>query len=119
VKLDEAMDKLRDEMARENGRPEIRILGEYLTERLMKEPGIAEKITANGKSLDGAFAHMRAQAQKKAQKGSYVMASEEALNMLCEYYGIPAAAEEPEKPQAAPTPKKTAGSLDLDALLGV
>lgn len=117
--MDEAMDKLRDEMAKESSRPEIRILGEYLTERLMKEPGIAEKIMANGKSLDGAFAHMKAQAQKKAQKGAYVMASEEALKMLCEYYGITAEAKEAEKPQAAPTPKKPAGSLDLDALLGV
>jgi len=117
--LDEAMDKLRDEMAKESGRPEIRILGEYLTERLMREPGIAGKIMAEGKSLDGAFAHMRTQAKARAKDGSYVMASEEALALLCEYYGIPAAAEEPEKPQAAPTPRKPAGSLDLDALLGV
>ena len=118
--MDEAMDKLRDEMAKESGRPEIRILGEYLTERLMREPGIAEKIMAEGKTIDGAFAHMRTQAKARAKGGSYVMASEEALKMLCEYYGIPAAAEAPEEPKAAPAPKKqAAGSLDLDALLGV
>ena len=33
-----AMDLIRDEMAKNHDRPEIVLLGEYLTERLQKDP---------------------------------------------------------------------------------
>ena len=44
---DKAMDKIRDERASKGIGPGETALGEYLTERLMREPEIAERLLVN------------------------------------------------------------------------
>lgn len=107
-----AMDKIRDELAKQAGNPAVAVLGEYLTARLQAAPGIAGKILDKGKSLAGALARIREAARKKQVQGVGVVSDGEAFTLMEQYFGIPDA---PAKPQALADPAEDA--LDLDALL--
>ena len=89
-----AMDKIRDEMAGKGIGPGETALGEYLTERLTREPGIAGKLLEKGKTLAGAFASIRDAARKKAVQGFAYVGPDEAFAMTCQYFGIPAEKEQ-------------------------
>ena len=111
----EAVDKVRDEMAKAAGDAGIGALGEWLTERLQREPGIAPKILAKDKALAGAFGKIREYARKIAKGGAACVADTKAFEIAGEYFGIPATPQEAPKPQAlAPA---GGDALDLDALL--
>ena len=117
VTSQQAMDKIRDEMARAADNSGIAVLGEWLTERLTREPGIAGAILQNDKSLAGAFNKIRDYARKIAKGGSACVADTKAFEITSEYFGIPARPEEaPPEPQALAPGEPDA--LDLDALLG-
>ena len=112
-----AMDKIRDEMASKGIGPGETALGEYLTERLTREPGIAGKLLEKGKTLAGAFAVIRDAARKKAVQGFAYVGPDEAFAMTCTYFGIPAEAQAI-APAHEPTPTQTPDDgLDLDTLL--
>ena len=111
-----AMDRLRDEMAKKHDHPGVTVIGEYLSGRLNADHSLAEKIAADGKTIEGAFEAIRAYA-RKIQKGGFAYVNpEKALAIACEYYGI-----HPEKTDTqtfAHTPAPADASLDLDTLLG-
>ena len=77
-----AMDKLRDEMAAAKDGPGVAVLGEYMTERLLKDAAIAPNILKDGKTLAGAFEAIRAQARKEQKSGFACIDDERA-------YGTP------------------------------
>lgn len=112
-----AMDKVRDEAAKAAGDAGIGALGEWLTERLAGEPGIAPKILQKDKTLTGAFGKIRDYARKIAKGGAACVTDTKAFEIAGEYFGIPA------KPQEAPKPQALApaggDALDLDALLNM
>ena len=120
---DRAMDKLRDEMAGKDAGPGITALGEYLTERLLREPGIAEMILEKGKTLKGAFLSIKDEARKRQKGGFAYVGPEEAFSMTCKYFGIPeekiARAAEGEGVRAIPQALAHSDydELDLDALM--
>lgn len=113
----EAMDRLRDEMAKNAEDEGIAFLGEYLTERLMAEPEIAGKLKAEGKSLEGAWNEVIAYARKNQKGGFCTVSDGKAREIACAYYGIAEKAEEQPHAAAAQT-KEEPAALDLDALLG-
>ena len=121
---DRAMDRVRDEMAKSSGKPGVIVLGNYLTGRLRKEPGIAEQLLNEKKTLAGAFSEIRGYAEKNRNGLKFAVVDDAtAYGILCEYYGIPkdgeapAEEQEPEKPaKPAQTP---ADELDIDALLNI
>lgn len=104
-----AVEKLRDEMARLANHPGVAVLGEYMTERLRKEPGIAAAILRDKKTLEGAFGAIRDHARGHQKNGFAYVASDEAFRICDRYYGLHGAAAEEKAPDA----------LDLDALLGM
>lgn len=117
MKQNQAMDKLRDEMAKAPDHPGIGVLGEYMTERLQREPALADRILEKGKTLEAAFGKIRDHARKIAVKGAACVEDKKAFEIACEYYGIA-----PEGEKAAPEPTGPAASplddpLDLDELL--
>ena len=109
--FDRAMDKIRDEMAKQHERPEIAALGEYLTERLQADRSLSGRILAEGKNLAGAFEKMRDYARKNQKGGCFFMPPDTAMAMVCEYFGIPA------EEKAQPRQETPDAALDLDALL--
>lgn len=114
TRIDRAMDKLRDEMAASTDNGGIGEIGDYLTERLQREPVIAEKVLTDGITIKGAFEAIRDYAKKNQKGGFCYVPPEKAYEIVCGYYGIAAPASVPER--------KASGSgseLDLDALLGL
>ena len=112
--FDAAMDALRDGLAKGAANPGLQAVGEYLTERLRRAPGLAPAFTAAGKSLAGAWAALVAEARKRPHAGGVVVLSDaEGFGIACAYYGIPAeGGAAPEAPREA-----QADALSLDALL--
>lgn len=113
---DRAMDKIRDEMAKEHDRPEIGILGEYLTERIRHGEGVAQKILQDGKTLAGAFQKIREYAKAHAKNGFCAVEGPKALAIACEYYGL---TKEEQDPRQTAEKHREAQALapDLDELL--
>ena len=99
--VNEAMDKLRDEMAAAKDDSSIAVLGEYMTERLLGDEALAGAVLAKGKTLAGAFGAIKEYARKHQKNGFACVDEETAYRVTCEYYGIEDATPHP---SAAPTP---------------
>ena len=115
-----AVDRLRDELAKKHDHPGVAVIGEYLTGRLNADHSLAEKIAADGKTIEGAFEAIRAYA-RKIQKGGFAYVNpEKALEIACEYYGIHPEKTDTQTFAHKPAPAAPANDgLDLDALLGL
>lgn len=107
-----AMDKIRDEMAKGKG-AYVRVIGEFLTDWLLKHPEDGEKIMADGKTIKGSLEAMRVYAQNHKEGNVAVVDDETAFGIVLEYFGIKKGAK-PEQPHTSAD-----DDFDLDALMGV
>ena len=135
--MNESMDRLRDEMAKMHDHPGVQAVGEYLCRRLEDDAEIAPAFLAEGKSLTGAFAEIKAYARKHQKGGMCYVSDSTAWEVVCRYYGIP---EQAPKKAETHAPAQASGveagclhsmntagghanhtyaALDLDALLGI
>lgn len=114
-----AVDRIRDEMAKESSNPGIQFLGGWLTGELEKRPELAETLLDEKKSIKGAFEKIRGYAEKHKTGNFAFVPPEKALEIVGEYYGIDAETPEIKEPQAlAPAAKlEKDAAFDLDALL--
>lgn len=125
--VNQAMDLIRDEMAKSHDRPEIVLLGEYLTERLKTEPGIAEALLKMKTPLNAGFEAIRDHARKIAKGGWACVDDKTGFGIACRKWGIADDGEtqalapgNPSDRSAATSPDRGGtDALDLDALLGV
>lgn len=123
MEREEAMDRLRDEIAKAADRPEIALIGEYLTSRLAADPEIGDKLTEKEKTIDGAFGAVKEWARKNQKNGYCAVTDEKAFEIVCGYYGIEAGAQA-NAGEPHPALRVSSGAsapmegLDLDALLG-
>lgn len=128
--VNQAMDLIRDEMAKNHDRPEIVLLGEYLTERLKTEPGIAGTLLKMKTPLNAGLEAIRDHARKIAKGGYACVDDKTGFGIACKRWGIPAdgyaqalAHEQPGSEPggrilSAPTWKPDGvDALDLDALM--
>lgn len=116
-----AIDRLRDELAKKSDHPGVAVIGEYLTGRLNADHGLADKICADGKTIEGAFDAIRDYASKhRSGKAWAYVPPEKALEIACEYYGIHPEKTDTQTLAHTPAPAAPANDgLDLDALLGL
>lgn len=123
------MDKLRDEMAKDNS-CYVRVVGEYLTNYLLYHPEAEAAILAEGKTIKGSLDAMRKEASKQKSGNVAVLDDETGFRIVREYFGImdgSAAAGTSSAPAGAPSPEGKAvesaatepDPFDLDALMGV
>ena len=133
-----AVDKLRDEIAQENGQTNAAMVGEIMHGLLQLKPELAEKILADGRTIAGATDAMKSEVKKRTRGRDGGMHIFEGMRIVLDYYGIKgidnsailnastmvfmggsAAMEMPVAP--TPDPKEEPASpvdeLDLDALL--
>jgi hypothetical protein len=83
----EAMDKIRDEMAKSQN-PAVQELGETLTAWLSRHPEGAEKILAEGKTLQGSYKALEEYARKNKNGNSACVPYMKAVEIMAEYWGI-------------------------------
>ena len=119
AETDQAMDLIRDEMAKAHDNPGLCILGEYLTERLQGEPGIAAAILKQKEPLAFGIAAIKEHARKIAKGGYACVDDKTGLALACKALGIGTSSGRaddirPYKEAQAPAHD----TLDLDALLG-
>lgn len=113
------MDRIRDEMAREEADSPISAIGEYVTERIQ-----AGAVVPESKTLKGAYKAMEDWARKNRKGSCCYVPPARAFAIVDEYFGF--AAKVPEaKPhtfaEVKPVPAASTpltDELDLDALLG-
>lgn len=124
---DKAMELIRDEMAKSHDNPGLCILGEYLTERLRVEPGIAAAILKKKEPLAFGFAAIRDHARKISRGGFACVDDKTGFTVACKALGIDAPeitssgrADDirPYKEERKETQAIARDALDLDALLG-
>lgn len=126
------LDGLRDEMAAHPDDAMLCTVGEILTVYASDRPALAQMLTAEGKSLQGAIAAMRQAAMKKRKGEDCVALSmTEGMDAVLSYYGLPHDARGilraaltladgmPEAVAAAPSRSRATAGLDLDTLLGL
>ena len=126
MKGPELMDRIRDEMAASKD-GYIDQLGELMTAYLQRHP---EAEIEDGRTLNGAYGHLKEAAGKKQRGGCYAMPRTEAVALMLEYFGqrkpeqgdcmlcCMAMMGEPAQEPERPAPRAADGDLDLDALLG-
>lgn len=105
------IDKIRDEMAEKHDHSGVVMIGEYVSERLMKGAKLPE-----GKTLLGAFEEIRKYASKHKTGNYCFVPPEKAYEIVDAYFGFDKDAEAQVVP--APVTQPAADALDLDALLG-
>ena len=97
--MEQAMDKLRDEMAQKSDNGYVQVVGEYVTTYLLTHPAAASAITDEGKTIEGSLQAAKEAAKKKAQNGVAVMPDAEVYAEVLKYYGL--AEDENAKPQTS------------------
>lgn len=112
---DMSMDRIRDEMAKEQPGSPIEAIGEYVTERVNQGATVPED-----KTLAGAYGAIESWAREhKGSKSCVCVPPQMAFSIVDRYFGF--AEEEGEKSQAFAAPKavkrEEKDDLDLDALL--
>lgn len=88
-RANEAMDKIRDEMAgsQDDG---VQVIGEAMTALLQIAPELTEKVLAKGKTCAGAFGAVRDYAKKNKGKGTAVyVPPAKAAEIVAGYWEIP------------------------------
>ncbi len=123
--LEKAIKKIQDEIAKNKDNPAIKAVGEFLIDHIHSHPEDAEKIMTNKKSITGAMDCMKEKAHKKAKNGYAVIAPNEGLKIVMDYFCIENNAKTVSKPvEGAPKSKESAQKsnesvfdIDLDDLL--
>ncbi|MEK5278614.1 hypothetical protein NSS82_10210 [Paenibacillus sp. FSL H7-0735] len=86
--MQEAIEKLRTEMGASTNNPYVQLIGNFLLQQLGTDPGMAEKILVDGKSINGSLAAMKSEAKKKAVDGMAMLTDTEGYAAVMKYYGI-------------------------------
>lgn len=137
VEYASAMDKIRDEMAKNGGRY-VQVVGEYMTAYLLAHPEAEAAILSEGKTIAGSLKVMEAEARKVKTGNVAVLDDQTAFGIVLQYYGLKGtgkreqgtgiAGQANEMPDSVEAPALTEEAhvttaapdlFDLDALLGV
>lgn len=82
-----AMDKIRDEMARTKSRY-VQVIGEFLTDYLLKHPEAEAAILAEGKTINGSLRDLENYARQHKEGSVAVVDDRTAFGVVLEYFGI-------------------------------
>ena len=109
--MEQAMDKLRDEIAHKSDNGYVQAVGEYMTAYLLKHPAAASAIMTEGKTIEGSLKEAKKSAKKKAQNGVAVVPDTDVYAEVLKYYGLKG--DEKRNPQTSADL-----GLGLDDILG-
>ena len=82
-----AMDKLRDEMAKDSSEY-VRVVGEYLTNYLLEHPEAEAALLNSAKTIHGSLKQIEDEARKHKQGNVGIVSDVRAFGLVLEYFGI-------------------------------
>lgn len=86
--MEEAIQKINDEMQKNPNDPYTEIIGHYLIDRAGSEPDAAGKILREGKSLPDAMAQVMLLAKKKQNRNTAVLTPDQVFGEIDSYFGF-------------------------------
>ncbi|GEO27048.1 hypothetical protein AAC03nite_28330 [Alicyclobacillus acidoterrestris] len=130
-KQDEAVAKIRAELAANNNNSYVQTVGDFLLQHLEEHPEFAGNILAPGKTILKSLDAMRKVAEKKKVGNCAVLTSAEGFAVVIDYFRtkieaqVPersdkkASTSKPKKPEPEPEPvvEPEDDDIDFDALL--
>lgn len=86
--IENAIAKLKAEMDQNKNNPYIQVVGGFLIQELNVNPGAAEKILAEGKTIGKSLDEMRRAAEKKKVGNCAVLTDQEGFDIVLKYFDI-------------------------------
>lgn len=117
--LDKAIEKIKKEMDQNKGNSYIQVVGEFLLQQLDANPGIAENISADDKTIAKSLDAMRKVAAGEKTGNYAVLTPQEGFEIVLKYFDITAEVKESPviKENNQPKKKETAFDVRLEDLL--
>lgn len=116
-----AESKIKAEISANANNPYTQVVGNFLLQQLATNPGAAEQILAEGKTIKGSLDEMQKEARKKQVGNCAVLTDQEGFAIVLKYYGIKAGSEPQGCPSAAPAvpvkPPAQGSDIDFDVRL--
>jgi PcfK-like protein len=84
----QAVTKLNNEMASNNNNPYVQVVGNFLLQKLKKNPGAAEKILNKDKSILKSLEAMKKEAEKVKVGNCAVLTDEQGFAIVLNYFEI-------------------------------
>jgi hypothetical protein len=111
--LNQAIKKIKTEMDQANTSSYVQVVGKFLLNHLETNPGAAERVMVDGKTIAKSLDEMQKVARKKQSGGCAVLTDQEGFKVVMKYFGITTAA------QSVPVevPKTEPAKADFDIKL--
>jgi hypothetical protein len=115
--IDDAVSKLKNEMAQNANDTYVKVIGEFLLKHLELNPGSAEKVMNDGKTIKASLNEMQKEARKKQVNNCAVFSDQEGFEIVLKYFGIKPGqvlkASYDEKQDERQKTKKSANDFDV------
>lgn len=113
--LKNAISKIQTEMNQNQNHPYVKVVGGMLLQQLEVNPGAAERILAEGKTIKDSFKEMQKEARKKQVDGCATLTDAEGFAVVLKYFGIEAPVNTPlpATPPAAAAPALPVTDFDV------
>jgi PcfK-like protein len=86
--LNEAVEKIKSEMTKNNNNPYIHVVGNFMLEHLQEHPEDAEKVLTKDKTIVKSMDEVRKAAEKKKVGNMAVLTDQEGFKIVLGYFGI-------------------------------
>ena len=84
----EAINKLSQEINSNQDNAYVKYVGDYLIDYISKNPGHAENIMKEDKTIAGSLEYMKNEAKKKQKNNMAMLTPEEGFKVVLDYYEI-------------------------------
>lgn len=115
--LDQAIAKIEAEIKQNITDGYVTVIGEFLLKYLESNPAAAEKIMADGKTINKSVDELEKASKAKRKGNRAVISDQEAYAIVLKYFGIEDAGintHPVDRPKPAAEPKKTVVDFDID-----
>lgn len=112
--LNQAIEKINTEMQQNPNIRYIQVIGNFLLKHLESNPGAAEKVLAQDKTIRKSLNAMRTEAQKNQSDGVAMLTDEEGFTVVLNYFGIETEGIQlVAAPAPVPVPEKNSAEFDV------
>jgi hypothetical protein len=108
--LQQALQKIQQEIGEKSKDDYVRFVGAELMKYVHENPERAGLFLAEGKTISGSLSELRKVAEKKKTGNTAVIAPDEGMAIILEYFGVP-------RQPVAPEPVAVGFSISVDDLL--